>query len=123
MIVMHDGDVEFAFESLFDLEAFGCLYILQVDATKGGRDCLHHLDEFFRVFFIYFNIEHIDTGKYLEEQSFTFHHRLPGKGPDIPQTQHSSAVGDDRHQVAFRGVVVSVLRVFFNLEAGFGYTG
>ena len=123
LVVMHDGYIKLLSQSLFDLKTLRCLDILQIDASEGGGDRFDHLNEFFRIFFIYLNIEHIDTGKYFKQQPLSFHHRFACQSTDITQAQHGGTVGDDRHQITPGGVIISGLRVFFYFKAGFCHSG
>ena len=66
LVVVHDGYIEFTFESLFNLETLGCLYIFQVDAAKSGGNGFYYLDEFFRILLIHLDVEYINAGEDLE---------------------------------------------------------
>lgn len=66
-----------------DLETFGSFDIFKVDASESGCDGLYRFDKFVRVFLVHFDIEYVDTCKDLEQQSFSFHHRLAGQRTDI----------------------------------------
>ena len=48
LVIVEYGDVELLLESIFDFEAFGAFYVLEIYASEGGRDGLDGLDEFCR---------------------------------------------------------------------------
>ena len=83
LVVVHHGDVEGLLQTLLDVEALRSLDVFQVDTTKSGGDTLHSLTEFLRVFFVDFDIKHVNTTVNLEEQSLTFHHGFSAQGTDI----------------------------------------
>ena len=83
LVVVHHGDVALLFKTTLDFEALGSLDVLEVDAAECRCYRFHHLDEFFGVFLIDFDIEAVDTGKYLEQQAFALHHRFAGESAYI----------------------------------------
>ena len=101
LVVMHDGNVEFGFQPVFDFEALGSLDVFEIDAAECGGDGLHGLNEFLGVFLVDFDVEYVDAGKNLEQQAFPFHDRLSGQGPYVAKSQHGRTIGDDRDKVAF----------------------
>ena len=92
-------------------------------SAECGGDGLHCCDELFGVLLVYFDIEGIHTGVDLEQEALTFHHGLTAHGTNVTQSEHSSAVGDDCHEVAFVCVTVGIVRVLLDFEARFGHTG
>ena len=69
---------------------------------------------------IQFDVEHVDVGKPLEQDTFAFHDRFAGQGPDVAQSEHGGPVGYHRDQIALGGVLEYILRVLLNLQAGVG---
>ena len=92
LVVVHHGDVEFRLQALLDLEAFRSLDVLQVDASEGGGDGLHRLDEFVRVFLVYLDVEHVDASENLKQQALALHNGLSGQGADVAQAQHGRTI-------------------------------
>ena len=123
LVVVHHGDVEGALESFFDVEALRCLDVLQVDAAEGGCYLLHSLAELLGVLLGHFDVEHVNTTIYLEQQSLTFHDRLATHGPDVAQSEHCRTVGDDGHEVPLVRIAVGGLRVLLYFQAGVGHAG
>ena len=97
LVVVHDGDVELLLQAPFNLEAFGGLDVLEVDAAECGRYGLDGGYEFFGVFLVDFDVEHVDACVYLEQQALALHYRLAAHGADVAQAEHGRAVGDDGH--------------------------
>jgi len=89
---MHYGNVEFLFQAAFYFKTFGCFDIFQVDTPESRGDGFDGFDKFVGVFFIYFDIEYIDSCIDFEKQTFTFHYRFAAKSADITQSQNSCTV-------------------------------
>jgi hypothetical protein len=83
LVVVHHGYVAFLLQTALDFEALGSLDVLEVDAAECRRYRFHHLDEFFGIFLVDFDIEAVDTGKYLEQQAFALHYRFAGESAYI----------------------------------------
>ena len=120
---MHDGDVQFCFEPLFDFKGLWRFDVFEVDAAKGGGDGLDRIYKAVHIRGVHLDVKHIDVGKDLKEHTLALHHRLAGLGANVAQTEYGGAVADDRHQVAFARVAVDVFGVFGDFEAGFSHTG
>ena len=86
LVVVHHGDVEGLLQTLFDVEALGCLDVLKVDAAEGGRNLLYCLAELLRIFLGYLDVEHIDAAVYLKEQAFAFHNWLAAHRSNVAKT-------------------------------------
>ena len=87
------------------------------------RPGLHQLDELDELVGV-FGVDHqgkaVDPAEVLVEQRLALHHRQAGLGADVAHAQHAGAVGDDRHRVPLVGVLVGLLGVGLDLEAGLG---
>ena len=101
LVVMHHWNVGGLGDASLDLEAFGGLDVLEVDAAKGLRDGHHGVDEAFRVCLVNLDVEHVNVGEGLQEESLSFHDRFAGQGADVAETKHGRTVRDHGHQVAF----------------------
>ena len=66
LVIMHQGNVQFCFESIFDLKCLRGLYVFKVDTSECGGNGFYSLDKFFSVFFIDFNIKNIYVCKYFK---------------------------------------------------------
>ena len=120
---MKDGDIQFFFEALFDLETFGRFDVFQVDAAEGGRQRLADLDDFFGAARGDLDIEDIDIGELLEEHALAFHDRFGCQRSAIAQAEDGAAVGDDGDQVGAGGHLEDGEGVFVDFEHGFGDAG
>ena len=72
---------------------------------------------------VQFDVEYVDVSEPLEQDTFAFHDRLAGQGPDVAQSQHGGPVGYHRDQIAFGGVFECILRVLLDLQAGISHAG
>ena len=111
LVVVEDGDVQQILQLGFDLEAFGGLDVLQVDAAPGVADVLNHGDEFIRIGGLHLDVEAVDVGEALEQHRLAFHHRLGRHVAQVAQAQDGGAVRDDGDHVALGGVVVGLVRI------------
>ena len=123
LVIVEDGDVQLTLQGLFDLKALGALDVFEVDAAEGGGDGLAGRDDAGRVVGVDADGEGIHAAELLEEHSLSLHDRQTGLWADVPQPQHSRAIGDDRHHIALEGVLVHVVGILFDLAAGFSDTG
>ncbi len=111
LVVVEDRDLHALAQLALDVEALRRLDVFQVDATEGGFQRGDDLDQLVGVLFVDFDVEDVDAGELLEQHPLAFHHRLGGQRADVAQTQHGGAVGDDRDQVAARGVLEGIDRI------------
>ena len=117
LVVVHHGNVEFGFQGVFDFEAFRSLDVFEVDAAERRGDTLHDFDKLLRIFFVDFDVEHIDTGVNLEEESLTFHHRLTSEGANVTEAEHSRTIRNHGHKITLARVFVSKVIIAFNFQA------
>ena len=66
LIIVEDRNFHRLLQSLFDVEALGCLYIFEVDAAEGGFQKLADFDHFVGVMRVDFDVENIHAGKAFE---------------------------------------------------------
>ena len=84
LVVMEHGNVHTLAQLLLNIETFRRFDVFQVDAAEGRLQRRHHVDEFIRVQFVHFDIEDVDTGKFLKQNALPFHHRLTGQRANVP---------------------------------------
>ncbi len=104
LIVVKHRNLHPRAQCALDVEALRRLDVFQVDAAECGLERSDDFDQFVRVELIDFDVEHIDAGKFLEQNRLAFHHRLGGQRADRAQPQHGGAVGHDAHQIAASGI-------------------
>lgn len=117
LVVVHHRDVQFLAQPAVDLEAFGRLDVLEVDAPERRGYRLHRADECLGIGFVDFDVEGVDVGESLEEHAFTFHDGLACQSSDIAQSQNGRAVRNDCYQIAFVRVTVNLFGVSFDFAA------
>ena len=120
LVVMEHRNVHAFGQLLLNVEALGRLDVFEVDAAQRGLKRSNDFNQFVGVVFCQFDVEHIHPGKFLEQATLAFHHRLAGQRADVAQAQHGGAVGDHAHQVAARGVLVGHQRVGLDVQARVG---
>ena len=123
LVVVEDRDVHGLLQLFFDVEALGGLDVLQVDAAEGRLQELAGLDDLVRILGLELDVEDVDVGEALEEDPFPLHDRLARQRAEIAEAEDGGAVGDDRHQVPLGGVVVGIVRILFDRQAGLGDAG
>src|SRR5471030_2013180 len=99
LVVVEDRDLHALAQRLLDVEALRRLDVLEVDATEGGLERGDDVDQLFLVEFLDLDVEHVDTGKLLEQDALALHHRFGREGTDGAEAEHCRAVGDHAHQV------------------------
>ncbi len=55
------------------------------------------------------DVEHVDTGEFLEQNRLALHDRLGGKRPDVAETQDCRSVGHDPDQILPRRQRVGIM--------------
>jgi len=123
LVVVEDGDLHPLAQLALDVEAVGCLDVLEVDAAEGGFERGDHFDQAIGVLLVDLDVEDVDVGELLEEDGLAFHHRLGSQRADVAQAQHGGAVGDHGHEVAAAGVLEGVGGVLDDLLARCGDAG
>lgn len=76
LIVVEDRDWHGLFEAGFDFEAVRAFDIFEIDTTKRGSELLNGGDKVLCVFSLEAKINGIETSKFFEKNTFTFHHRF-----------------------------------------------
>ena len=123
LVVVHHRDVQLFLQTALDFERFRSLDVLQVDAPEGGRDGLHGLDERVHVGRVHLDVETIQVGEHLEEDTLAFHDRLARLRTDVAQTENSRSVGDDGNEVALGCVPVDLIPVLGDVQTGLRDSG
>ena len=100
------------------LETVWCLDVFKVDAAECGLQRCNDLDQLVGVVLVDFNVEHINTGKLLEQHCLAFHHGFGSQGADVAQTEHCCTVGNHTHQVCLGGVTHRIEGVCLDFFAG-----
>ena len=123
LVVVHDRNVEFCFQALFDFKALGGFDVFEVDASEGWSNRLDGSDEFLGVFLIDFNVEGIDAGIYFKKKALSFHHGFTAHRTDVAESEDCRAVGNDCHKVTLVRVAVGIMRVLLNFETRLCHAG
>ena len=123
LVVVPHGDLALLAQRVEDAEALGLGDVLEVDAAEAGLHELDELDELVRVLGVDHEREAVDAAEVLEEQALALHHRHAGLGADVAHAEHARAVADDGHRVGLVGVLVDLLGILLDVEAGSGDAG
>ncbi len=123
LIVVEHRDLHRLLQLFLDVETLRRFDVLEVDAAERRLQRPDDPDDLFGVVGIQFDIKDIDVGESLEENAFSFHHRLPGEGSDVAEAQHRRTVADDGDQVPLGGILVSITRVRVNLATWLRHPG
>ena len=121
LVVVEDRDVHQLAQPLLDDEALGRLDVLEVDAAERRTEIAHAVDEFIDVAGIDLDVDPVDVGEALEEDGLALHHGLGRERPEIAEPQHRRAVADHGDDVGPGRVVVGVVGVLRDLDAGHGH--
>ncbi len=118
LVVVEDRNLHRLPERLLDVETVRGANVLEVDAADRRLEQLAELDHVVGILGPDLEIEHIEIGELLEEICLSLHHRLSRQRADVAQSQNGGAVGDDRNEVALGCVLVDVVGLRLDLEAG-----
>jgi len=118
LVVVEDRNLHALAQLRLDVEAFGRLDVLKIDAAEGRFQRGDDVDELVGIEFVDFNIEYVDAGELLEKYALAFHHGFAGKWADVAEAEHGGAVGNDRDEVAACGVERSSPGVADDFVAG-----
>ena len=86
LIVVHDGNVEGALQTLLYVETLRGFDVLKVDAAECRGNLLHGLAELLGVFLSHLYVEDVNASVYLKEQAFTLHHGLAAHRADVAKS-------------------------------------
>ena len=130
LVIVEDRNLHSFFQSGFDLEAGGSTDIFQVDTAECGFQCADSGNDFFRICLAVFCEDITETQgnsinacKFLEQNSFTFHHRHTGFRADVTETENGGTVGNNGNGVGAAGVFPYGFRMVMNFHAGDADTG
>ncbi len=114
LVVVENGNIALLDQLLLDLEALRSLDVLEVHTTEGRGHSLYHGDDLIRVLLIQLDVEHIDVGESLEQDTLAFHDRFAGQSSTVTKTENGCPIGNDSNQVSLGGVLIGILGVGFN---------
>ena len=118
LIIVKNRDRTARLQRCFNLEAGRRADVFNVDAAERVRDTGDGVDEGLRRIRVHLDIEAVNIGEALEQQSLALHHRLARQSPEVPKPENGRTVGYDPHKVALVGVVVGELRRLGNCAHG-----
>ena len=86
LVVVENGNLHALAQFAFHIKAIGRFDVFQVDAAKCGLQRGNDVYQLVQiVLFVDLDIEHVDTGKLLEQDGLALHHRFGRQGADIAQ--------------------------------------
>ena len=119
LVIVEDRYFHAFAQFALDIKAVRCLDVFQIDAAKSRLQRGDDVDQFVKVmFFINFDVKHVNAGKLFKQNTLALHHRLGGQGANVAQAQNGCAIGDHGHQVATRRVFESIVGVFDDFLTG-----
>ncbi len=123
LIVVEHGDAHAGLRLLLDLETFGALDVLEVDAAEGRLQRDDDVDELVDIGFVDLDVEHVDAGEFLEQNRLALHHRLAGERADRAEAEHGGAVGQHGDEILADGEIGGLGRIGGDRLAGEGDAG
>ena len=96
LVIVEHRNVEQLGEAALDLEAPRRGDVLEVDAAEDRRDVDHGLDDLIDVLGGEADRKRVHVAELLEQHRLAFHHWYRGFGPDVAETEHGTAVADNR---------------------------
>lgn len=123
LVIVHNGNVQCGLQAFLDFETFRSLDVFQIDAAKSRSDSLDDFDKLLRILFVHFDVKDIDSCVNLEKKALAFHDGLSGDRSDVSETQNGGSIGYHGNEISLCRVVVSLVVVLFDFEAGCRYAG
>ncbi len=111
LVVVEHRDLHALAQLVLDVETFRRLDVLEIHAAQGRLQGGDHIDQLVRVALRQLDVEDVDAGELLEQHALAFHHRLGRQRPDVAETEHGGAVGDDAHEIGAGGQFARLSRV------------
>ena len=99
LVVVENRNVHPRATLRFNFKTLRCFYVLKVYAPKCWLHRDDNIDKLGHILLIQLDIETIDTGEFLEQDRFAFHHRFGRQWPDVAKSKHRRSVGHDRNQI------------------------
>ena len=99
LVVVEDRNAHAGLRLLLDLEAFGALDVLEIDAAEGRLQRDDDVDQLVDVGLVDLDVEDVDAGELLEQDRLAFHHRLAGERADGAEAEHRGAVGQHGDEI------------------------
>jgi len=118
LVVVEDGNLHRLPQCLLDIKAIGRANVFEIDSTDGGLEQLTELDDVVGILRSHLEIEHVEISELLEEICLALHHGLGGQRADVAEPEHCGPIAYNRDEIALRRVLVGVVGVRLDLEAG-----
>src|SRR3989344_1307390 len=112
LIVMHHGDIECLNDATLDVETFRRGDVFEIDTAERWCNCNNGFNDFIRLLCIKHNRHGVHSRKRFENRALSFHDWKRGKCADIPEPEHSRAIGDDCDCALLHGIHARKLRIF-----------
>ena len=122
LIIMENRDVHSFAKFSFNIEAFGCTDVFQIDTAECRFEGSNDVAKFVRIQFVDFEVKNVDACKFLEQNTFAFHDRFGSLRSDISQSENSCSVGYDSYQISFCCVGIGIFRIGMYFLTCTGYT-
>ena len=123
LVVVPHRDAHDLAQLVKEVEAFGVLDVLEVDAAEARLELLHGPDQAADVLRAEADRHRIDPAEELVDEGLAFHHRHRPLRADVAEPEHPAPVGDDRDRVAAPGELIAQLGVRGDGEARLGDAG
>jgi hypothetical protein len=120
---MEDRDLHGLIQLFLDLKTFRCPDIFEVDAPECRLEDLTSADDFLRILGSELDIEYVDVGEALEENTLAFHDRLSGESAYVPKSQHRCSITYYCDEVCFGRVPIGQSGIALDFLAGDSHAG
>ncbi|MNI24808.1 hypothetical protein D3C81_1297120 [compost metagenome] len=67
LIIVHNGNCHFLFQTTLNFKTFRSLDIFQVDTSESWFQCFYNFNELVNIFGVHFNVKYIDVSKNFEQ--------------------------------------------------------
>ncbi len=118
LVVMKNQDFHSLAQLALDVKTLWRLDVFEVHAAESRFQRGDDAAQLIGVSLVDFDVEHIATGKFLEQHCFAFHDRFGGQRSNRTKAEHRGAVGDHCEEIAAPGVAKRIGRIGHDLLAG-----
>ena len=122
LIIVEYRNIQEFFQSFLNFKTAWSTDIFQVDATKCRCDIYYSTDDFFCILCIQTDWYSINTTKFFEEDSLTFHNRHTCQSTDVTESQYGTSVRDNGNCICFHCISVGCRWILGNNLTRFCYT-
>ena len=116
LVIMEYRNIHGLLKTVFNIKALRSLDVLQVDTAEAWLQHFYSATDVIYILGIQAQRDSINTGKCLEENSFSFHYWQTSTSTDVAKAKDCSAVSDNSYHVGLGCIIINFAIIIFNFE-------